>query len=432
MNSIDELDEEEAGNVDNVPIGNRKANNTPRSNFNNNGTTNANGGSSKLNSDGTASGSSSHLSDKSLLQINPLWSGIAFYVDLHGHAARRGCFIYGNSIDNELLQIENVLYAKLIAFNTQHFDFDGCNFSVRNMLMKDKREGLSKEGSGRVAMLRHLGILHSYTLECCYASGRVMNTIVPAANTLSMFNNRFMRSISPPLHSDVPPKFEIAHYGDVGKALAIAALDLIELNPFSRVPNTSFGSLEVLRNWIKFFIRSKMGGGIQPGANPAAPPAAATAAAAGSALATAQQTIQPQPQQQQQHQQQQQQQSQQQPAAKQTKLQQMKVKSTATKLFRKKSDAVNAAAAAAAAAAANAAATYNRPTQKTTTLLTNHQGNEPAWSGFNLSKRNSMPTSSVRGEFFASTTTPTSLHNAGVAANGAKVESPTNNKSGFK
>lgn len=207
---------------------------------------------------------SPHLNEPKLTLINPLWSGIAFYMDLHGHAAKRGCFIYGNSIDNELHQIENVLFTKLISFNTQHFDFDGCNFSVKNMFMKDKREGLSKEGSGRVAMYKTLGLIHSYTLECCYASGRVMNSIAPATNTspvnvqLRSFNNG---AISPPLHTDLPPKFLAEHYADVGKAVAISALDIAELNPHSRVPNTSFGSLEAVRNWIKFFIKSKNGGG---------------------------------------------------------------------------------------------------------------------------------------------------------------------------
>ena len=67
-------------------------------------------------------------------------------------------------------------------------------------------------------------------------------------------------AISPALHSDIPPKFLPEHYADVGKALAIAALDIIELNPNTRVPNTSFGSLEALRNWIKFYIKSKNGG----------------------------------------------------------------------------------------------------------------------------------------------------------------------------
>ena len=159
----------------------------------------------------------------------------------------------GNSLENELYQVENVLFAKLISISSQHFDFDGCNFSVRNMYMKDKREGLSKEGSGRVAMYKTLGLIHSYTLECCYASGRVMNTIVPAINSSAARS----AAISPPLHSDLPPKFMPEHYADVGKAVAIAALDIIEMNPHTRIPNTSFGSLEAIRNWLKFYIRSK-------------------------------------------------------------------------------------------------------------------------------------------------------------------------------
>jgi len=124
-----------------------------------------------------------HLSDPKLAQVNPLWSGIAFYIDLHAHAAKRGVFMYGNSIDNELFQTENVLFAKLIALSSQHFDFEGSNFSTKNMYARDKREGLSKEGSGRVGMFKALGIIHSYTVEGCYASGRVMNTIAPAINT---------------------------------------------------------------------------------------------------------------------------------------------------------------------------------------------------------------------------------------------------------
>ena len=175
--------------------------------------------------------------------------------------------MYGNSIEHELYQVENVLYAKLIALSSQHFDFEGSNFSTKNMYAKDKREGLSKEGSGRVAIFKTLGIIHSYTLEGNYASGRVMNTISPAINTINHKAGSFRQegAISPALHSDVPPKFLAEHFADVGKAMAIAALDIIEMNPHTRVPNTSFGSLEAIRNWIKFYIKSKNGGGfVQP------------------------------------------------------------------------------------------------------------------------------------------------------------------------
>jgi hypothetical protein len=121
------------------------------------------------------------------------------------------------------------------------------------MYYKDKREGLSKEGSGRVALYKATGLIHSYTLECNYACGRVMNTISAAANS-SLFNGR----ISPPTHTELPPKFQPEHYQNVGKGLAIAALDMAEINPCTRVNNTTFGSLEAVRNWVKFYIRTKL------------------------------------------------------------------------------------------------------------------------------------------------------------------------------
>eukprot|EP00057_Strongylocentrotus_purpuratus_P013343 XP_011667817.1 PREDICTED: cytosolic carboxypeptidase-like protein 5 [Strongylocentrotus purpuratus] len=89
-------------------------------------------------------------------------SGIAFYVDLHGHASKRGCFIYGNFHEDEERQTENLLFPKLIAMNSAHFDFDGCNFTEKNMYTKDRRDGMSKEGSGRVGIYKATGIIHRY------------------------------------------------------------------------------------------------------------------------------------------------------------------------------------------------------------------------------------------------------------------------------
>jgi hypothetical protein len=105
-----------------------------------------------------------HWSDCRLLNIKPHESGIALYVDLHGHASKRGCFIYGNYFENEEQQAENMLFPKLISLNTAHFDFTGCNFTERNMYMKDKREGLSKEGAGRVALYKAIGIIRRFAV----------------------------------------------------------------------------------------------------------------------------------------------------------------------------------------------------------------------------------------------------------------------------
>lgn len=53
-----------------------------------------------------------------------------------------------------------MLYPKLISLNSAHFDFQGCNFSEKNMYARDRRDGQSKEGSGRVAIYKASGIIH--------------------------------------------------------------------------------------------------------------------------------------------------------------------------------------------------------------------------------------------------------------------------------
>lgn len=89
-------------------------------------------------------------------------SGVAYYVDLHGHASKRGCFVYANYLDNEDDYVRSILFPKLISLNSANFDFAACNFTEKNMYSKDKRDGMSKEGSGRVAIYKATGIVHRY------------------------------------------------------------------------------------------------------------------------------------------------------------------------------------------------------------------------------------------------------------------------------
>ncbi|RUS74128.1 hypothetical protein EGW08_018108 [Elysia chlorotica] len=198
-----------------------------------------------------------HLRDPALLQIPPHASGVAIYVDLHGHASKRGCFIYGNYFESEDLtcflchQVENMLFPKLVSMNTAHFDFTGCNFSEKNMYTKDKRDGMSKEGSGRVAIYKATGIIHSYTLECNYNTGRLVNPVPPAYGD----DGR----ATPPPTASFPPKYTIAHYEEVGKAVAIAALDMTDSNPWSRITLSEHNSIYAVREAVRRYLRGLRG-----------------------------------------------------------------------------------------------------------------------------------------------------------------------------
>ncbi|XP_029452156.1 cytosolic carboxypeptidase-like protein 5 isoform X2 [Rhinatrema bivittatum] len=180
--------------------------------------------------------------------VMPRESGIAYYVDLHGHASKRGCFMYGNNCSEESDQIENQLYPKLISLNSAHFDFMGCNFSEKNMYAKDKRDGQSKEGSGRVAIHKATGIIHSYTLECNYNTGRSVNTIPMACHD----NGR----ASPPPPPTFPSRYTTEVFEQVGRAVAIAALDMAECNPWPRIIMSEHSCLTNLRAWMLKHVRN--------------------------------------------------------------------------------------------------------------------------------------------------------------------------------
>ena len=80
-------------------------------------------------------------------------------------------------------QVENILLPRLISMNSANFDINECNFSERIMNAKDKN-GLSREGSGRVAINKDakIRLVHCYTLESNYHNGRRANHLAPRVN----------------------------------------------------------------------------------------------------------------------------------------------------------------------------------------------------------------------------------------------------------
>ena len=115
---------------------------------------------------------------------------------------------YGNHLNNTQEAVEVMLLPRLMAMNCHHFAFDACNFSERNMYLKGKRDGLSKEGSGRVAVYKSTGLIKSYTLESNYNMAKQVNILPPKG-----------KEVSCKVHNLIPPKFSPTIFEEVGKAL---------------------------------------------------------------------------------------------------------------------------------------------------------------------------------------------------------------------
>ncbi|XP_024879068.1 cytosolic carboxypeptidase-like protein 5 [Temnothorax curvispinosus] len=169
-------------------------------------------------------------------------SGLYLYIDLHGHASKKGVFMYGNHFTDPEDTIACMLLPKVMSINNPNFHFTSCNFAERNMYIIDKRDGMSREGSGRVAVYKMTGLIRSYTLECNYNSGRLVN-MIPARIRDGV--NKTMN------HMFVPPKYTPAVFEAVGAALGPSILDLTGNNPNSRLPNSQYRSLRGVKSHLK-------------------------------------------------------------------------------------------------------------------------------------------------------------------------------------
>ena len=147
-----------------------------------------------------------------------------------------------------------MLFPKLVALNSVNFDYSECCFSDKLMNCKDKKDGLSREGCGRVSLYKATTNPLCYTLECNYASGKLINTLTskivkasgqvqPDEEPITDVNSAMYQDKSLPT-----PPYTIEIFEDVGRAFCIALLDYVEKNPVSRVPSTSFKTIDGLKN----------------------------------------------------------------------------------------------------------------------------------------------------------------------------------------
>jgi hypothetical protein len=189
---------------------------------------------------------------KAITQYATEYKNLWMYIDFHAHASKKGVFIFGNALPDVELQADNITFAKLVAMNCLNFDMNECNFSEKIMAVKDKN-GMSRDGSSRVALQKATGITHCYTLECNYHNGKRINTLAPKLlrsqgcveedTPVTDPNSKiYANTSSPPFTQEI--------FEDVGHAVAVALLDQIGVNPVSRVPLSCFRSVENVRDDI--------------------------------------------------------------------------------------------------------------------------------------------------------------------------------------
>lgn len=176
-------------------------------------------------------------------------SGLFLYLDMHGHASKKGIFMYGNHFDDIESNVHCMLLPKVMSLNNQNFHFTACNFTEKNMYLKDKRDGMSREGSGRVAVYKLTGLIQSYTLECNYNTGRLVNQLPPCIKE----GPKFMQNLI------VPPKYNPAVFEEVGRSLGASILDLTNSNLHTRISHSEYHSLNGMRDWLRIHSTYNLG-----------------------------------------------------------------------------------------------------------------------------------------------------------------------------
>jgi len=176
---------------------------------------------------------------------------ISFYCDLHAHAAKKGCFLYGNALEY-IMQVESILFAKIMSMNCINFEFESCNFSAKQMNSRDRNEKLTKEGSGRVSIYRLCNLIHSYTLECGLHFSNELNKIALPPSNKGCCEEDEVSDINSSMYqnSNGPTYYNIEIYKNLGKGMLVSILDTFEKNPCTRIAASGSESLEHFRKEI--------------------------------------------------------------------------------------------------------------------------------------------------------------------------------------
>lgn len=188
---------------------------------------------------------------------------IGFYIDLHAHANKTGCFLFANRVLDSEDRKKIWTFGKRMKEHCMWFDLRECDFSADNNVTHslkalnsknsicgiksspDQKEHRTKDGTGRVAVFAATGCPHCYTFEVNYHGARrdlgwstsalsqKVNTSSPycppiiKCKTDTCILNQSIASFSKQeFQSDRNSGFTLGDLHSMGRSIALAALDV--------------------------------------------------------------------------------------------------------------------------------------------------------------------------------------------------------------
>ena len=159
-----------------------------------------------------------------------------------------GTFLYGNALKGTP-QIDNILFAKVLSLNSLNFEFSDCSFTEGNMVVKDKVDGLSREGSSRVAIYKETSLPNCYTIEASFHGSKKLNLLPSKLNRAKGIPEPEHALTNPQskLYDGKPAVYTPEIYEDMGRALCSSILDYYNINPISRISNSTYKNIEGIK-----------------------------------------------------------------------------------------------------------------------------------------------------------------------------------------
>uniref|UniRef100_A0A7S1KYV4 Peptidase M14 domain-containing protein n=1 Tax=Alexandrium catenella TaxID=2925 RepID=A0A7S1KYV4_ALECA len=174
---------------------------------------------------------------------------LLFYMDCHGHAARRGCFLFGNHHCSQAWSSEdallwNLAYVHSTQLNCPHIDIDACEWSRAIEAKKgrgdteqeDEVDETSRSDSGRAQIGASCRLYHAYTLECNY---HISRTVRPSPDVPGLPPGAYLaQALQGEVREGKRPKpmpYGPREWAAVGEGLAVALLDLHCISAHSRL-----------------------------------------------------------------------------------------------------------------------------------------------------------------------------------------------------